>query len=413
MTLKDRMHVALVLAVLLAVKPALPAQEGSIIGWGDQVVGGDLDSGLVAVAGGWYHSLGLKADGSIVAWGVNGDGQCNVPEPNSGFVAVAGGAMHSLGVKADGSIAAWGSDSWGMCNVPEPNTGFVALGAGHFHSLGLKADGSIVAWGYNWTGQCNVPEPNSGFVAVAAGTEHSLGLKADGSIVAWGWNDDGQCNVPEPNTGFVAIAGGRMHSLGLKLSPLNPPTDLVATGGIQQVSLTWLTPTAGNLPTGYEVFRDYAKIGDVTAPTTSYVDDDPSLVPGTEYCYKVKSVAGDLKSGRSNVSCGTPMVPPSVGPFIRGDCNGDGSVSGEVTDAVFLLNYNFIGGGAPPCFAACDINGDGEFVGMVSDAVYILNFNFLGGVPPPPAPFPGCGLSRLETDVALGCETPTAAGKCP
>ena len=150
MTLKDRMHVALVLAVLLAVKPALPAQEGSIIGWGDQVVGGDLDSGLVAVAAGGSHSLGLKADGSIVAWGFNGLGLCDVPVPNTGFVAVAGGGGHSLGLKADGSIVAWGAigtvADHGQCNVPEPNSGFVAIAVGDMHSLGLKADGSIVTW---------------------------------------------------------------------------------------------------------------------------------------------------------------------------------------------------------------------------------------------------------------------------
>jgi hypothetical protein len=54
----------------------------------------------VAVAGGWYHSLGLKADGSIVAWGWNDDAQCDVPAPNSSFVAVVGGGMFSLGLKA-------------------------------------------------------------------------------------------------------------------------------------------------------------------------------------------------------------------------------------------------------------------------------------------------------------------------
>ncbi len=38
-------------------------------------------------------------DGSIVAWGRNDDGQTDVPAPNSGFVAVAGGVYHSLGLK--------------------------------------------------------------------------------------------------------------------------------------------------------------------------------------------------------------------------------------------------------------------------------------------------------------------------
>jgi len=44
------------------------------------------------------HSFGLKEDGSIVAWGYNLQGQCNVPSPNMGFVAAAGGAQHSLGL---------------------------------------------------------------------------------------------------------------------------------------------------------------------------------------------------------------------------------------------------------------------------------------------------------------------------
>jgi hypothetical protein len=131
----------------------------------------------MAIAGGGYHSLGLKADGRIVAWGWNHDGQCDVPNPNAGFVAVAAGEFHSLGLQADGSIVAWGYNDWGQCNVPAPNQDFVAVAGGFVHSLGLKADGSIVAWGENWHGQCEAPAPNSGFLALAGGVGLSLGLK--------------------------------------------------------------------------------------------------------------------------------------------------------------------------------------------------------------------------------------------
>lgn len=160
--------------------------------------------------------------GAAKAWGYNWHGECNVPMPNSSFVAIAGGAYHNLGLKANGSVVAWGSNNnedgefVGQCNVPGPNGDFVAIGAGGFHNLGLKADGSIVAWGYNGHGQCDVPQPNSGFVAVACGAYHSLGLKADGSLVAWGWNAYDQCYIPAPNSGFVAAAGGNVHSVGLK-----------------------------------------------------------------------------------------------------------------------------------------------------------------------------------------------------
>jgi subtilisin family serine protease len=99
------------------------------------------------------------------------------------------------------------------------------------------------------------------------------------------------------------------------------------------------------------------------------------------------------------------ILPPDGGQdeprFIRGDCNGDGQVTGQVTDAVFLLNFNFLGGAEPPCLAACDANGDGRVIGQVTDAVFLLNFNFLGG-PRPPAPFPACGPGN-PLDALLGC----------
>jgi hypothetical protein len=96
-----------------------------------------LDS-LIAVAGGGYHSLGLKSNGTIVAWGNNDYGQCNVPAPNADFIAVAGGDWHSLGLKSDGTIVAWGDNGYGQCNVPAPNADFIAVAGGYRHSLGLK-----------------------------------------------------------------------------------------------------------------------------------------------------------------------------------------------------------------------------------------------------------------------------------
>ena len=98
-----------------------------------------------------------------------------------------------------------------------------------------------------------------------------------------------------------------------------------------------------------------------------------------------------------------PVEPEGVGPFLRGDCNGDGRVAGQVGDAIFTLNFNFLGGPVPSCMAACDSNGDGNVIGQVGDAIYTLNFNFLGG-PPLPAPFPECGTSELAADEELGCD---------
>jgi alpha-tubulin suppressor-like RCC1 family protein len=82
---------ALPLGILCLLVTAANAQStGSIIGWGKQVVVGQASlESLVAVASGADHSLGLDSDGSIVAWGSNEFGQCNVPVPNIDFTAIA------------------------------------------------------------------------------------------------------------------------------------------------------------------------------------------------------------------------------------------------------------------------------------------------------------------------------------
>ena len=108
------------------------AQEvrGAIVGWGTQVVGVDLSSGFTAVAAGSRHSVGLKADGSVVPWGDNFLDQCDGPEPNTDFIAIAARYHYSIGLRADGSIAAWGWNASEACAVPEPNTDFIAIAAG-------------------------------------------------------------------------------------------------------------------------------------------------------------------------------------------------------------------------------------------------------------------------------------------
>ncbi|MCK4681153.1 hypothetical protein KAT82_08490, partial [bacterium] len=70
-------------ALVLGTGVASGQSTDFIVGWGSMVVvePSALED-LVAVAGGAYHSLGLKSGGSIVAWGHNDYDQCDVPAPN-------------------------------------------------------------------------------------------------------------------------------------------------------------------------------------------------------------------------------------------------------------------------------------------------------------------------------------------
>lgn len=85
--------------------------------------------------------------------------------------------------------------------------------------------------------------------------------------------------------------------------------------------------------------------------------------------------------------------------FIRGDSDSTGRIN--LNDAVYALNFLFLGGPEPSCLDAADAD-DSDTVG-ISDAIYVLNYLFLGG-PAPVAPFPDCGTPDLVEDVSLGCE---------
>ena len=56
----------------------------------------------ILVAAGTYHNCAVKEDGSIVAWGSNGYGQCDLPTPYEGFTTIAAGDYFGLGLKEDG-----------------------------------------------------------------------------------------------------------------------------------------------------------------------------------------------------------------------------------------------------------------------------------------------------------------------
>ena len=197
--------------------------DGSVVGWGNndngQITIPPGATNAVAVAVGGAHSLALRADGSVVAWGWNSEGQTNVPASATDVVAIAAGYDHSLALRADGSVVGWGDNSSGeSTNAASPASGAVAIAAGYGHSLALMADGSVVGWGDNSLGETTIPaSAQSGVVAIAAGYGYSLALKTNGSVVGWGGNDyfDAAVVPATATNGVVAIAAGSVYSLAL------------------------------------------------------------------------------------------------------------------------------------------------------------------------------------------------------
>ncbi len=145
-----------------------------------------IASKMIAV--GWFHTVGLNADGTVVATGLNDSGQRKV----SGWtdvIAVAAGDYHTVGLKADGTVLATKyigeqKNYFGQCDVSGWNN-IVAIAAGKHHTVGLKKDGTVVAVGSNKLSQCKVSDWRD-IVAITADDWETLGLKANGTMVSTG-----------------------------------------------------------------------------------------------------------------------------------------------------------------------------------------------------------------------------------
>ena len=189
--------------------------DGTVVAVGDNGRGQCNVSGwtdVVSIAASDYHTVGLRADGTVVAVGDNGCGQCNVGSWTN-IVSISAGSFYTAGLKSDGTVVAVGDNGNDQCCV-SAWTNIVAISAGHNHTAGLKADGTVVAIGQKTYGQRNVGDWTD-MVAIAAGYLHTIGLRADGTVVAVGDNSYGQCDV-EGWTDVVAIAVGDWHTVGLR-----------------------------------------------------------------------------------------------------------------------------------------------------------------------------------------------------
>lgn len=224
-------------------------------------------TGVKAGAAGFEHTLVLRTDGTVWAWGGNGAGQLGdgslIGRPTpfqvtlptvvgaTTYIAVAAGETHSLAVRSDGKVFAWGNNSNGQLgdgtltlrkNAVQVATltNAVAVSAGRYHSHALTANGTVYSWGYGFNGQMGngtVPTEQTtpvlvdgltGITAIASsqGAEHTLALRDDGTVWGWGVGSPGQIGdgsildhlVPSRAalpTIATAIAAGDQYSLAL------------------------------------------------------------------------------------------------------------------------------------------------------------------------------------------------------
>jgi hypothetical protein len=99
--------------------------------------------------------------------------------------------------------------------------------------------------------------------------------------------------------------------------------------------------------------------------------------------------------GKTFLIPGRSLFPPRPAGFRRGDVDANGRP--EITDAVRLLGFLFLGEAGPLCQDAADADDTGHL--DINDPVFILGYLFQGGLEPP-APGPtNCGSDPTADDL--------------
>ncbi len=221
---------------------------------------------VVEVAAGAYAGYALLADGQVMAWGDDlegqlGDGRAGVvealpvrPKGLPPVVAVAGGGNSAFAVTRGGALWGWGDDSQGQLGwpgvlsspvpVPVPLPAKVAaVSAGAFSVYAIGRGGTVWSWGDNSFGQLgngpgqapararpgvvrNLHGDLHGALSVVAGSADAYALGANGQVWAFGDNSLGQLGQGRagPRAGLAA------SGLALRVPGLSGVVQLAAGG---------------------------------------------------------------------------------------------------------------------------------------------------------------------------------------
>jgi len=251
--------------------------DGTVWGWGANLYGqlGDdttLDrdhpvqeathaTDWVDVAVGAYHSLAIKSDGSLYAWGGNmlgqlGDGtyddrhQPKLIDSDHNWLKVTAGSRFSVALRSDHTLWSWGENFLGKTlgigiggshNTPVQVNGteWADVSAGDIHTLAIKTDGTLYSWGvqYSSDGRLGDDSGTSQSSPVQIGTADnwsflsaaaydSFAINEDGELYAWGRNSSGILGVGDfskkttpTHVGSATwkwISGGMYHAMGIQ-----------------------------------------------------------------------------------------------------------------------------------------------------------------------------------------------------
>jgi alpha-tubulin suppressor-like RCC1 family protein len=248
------------------------------------------------VAGGFYHTAVILADGTVRTFGRNTEGQLGVNDTtqrntpvqiwgiSSSATALASGVYHTVVLLADGTVRTVGGNINGALGVNDTTTRLTpvtvlnitsatAVASGRFYTAVLLSDGTVRTFGDNQNGQLGINVASgsrltpvqvfgisSSATALACGTYHTAVILADGTVRTVGKGGNGQLgdnggtqrNTPVQVWGIsssaVAVAAGESHTAVLLAD------GTVRTFGNGQFGQLGINVSSGNYLTPVQVW---------------------------------------------------------------------------------------------------------------------------------------------------------------
>ena len=173
------------------------------------------------------HTLALKTDGTLWAWGDSGFGQIGDSQPPGGlrslpvkigndtnWKVVSAGQRYSMAIKTDGTLWGWGENTslqlgnGTLTNESSPvqigtETNWSKVYSGVSYTMAIKTNNTLWGWGINTNGRIGDGTIINKTLPVQIGSStdwkdisislvSTLALKTDGTLWAWGSNRNGQ-----------------------------------------------------------------------------------------------------------------------------------------------------------------------------------------------------------------------------
>ncbi len=299
--------------------------------WNQSAIQVDGLSEITAVAAGNSHTMALKNDGTVWTWGSNSYGQLgdgtnadrNVPvkvkKLTSGVIAIAGGSYHSLAFKSDGTVWCWGFNGEGQLGDKTTTNRTVAvIAAGDTQApsapTSLKASSTETSVTLTWMEATDNIEiagydiyRDETLIATTTDltyTDSGLtpGVRYTYFVKAY----DGSGNISQASDSVVNDYQAPSAPENLRLS----------SSTYISVVLAWDVSTDDVGVTGYEIYRNGDKVG--TTIDTSYVDQE--VTPNTNYIYTIKafdagdnlSIASDPLNVTTDIDTQAPTAPSNL-----------------------------------------------------------------------------------------------------